>query len=217
MIWPTLCVDNFFDNPNDIIELSKKYTYEPINNAPGLRSESVHTLYPSFSEYLCTKILSLYYPNDIENVRFLATSSFQKVPANLKFDNWVHKDDNYEITALIYLNEHTDSGTSIYHRKKLKFDSMQYSKEKNKYFNDNIETKDLKKFRNLNNSTFDETASFKGRYNRLVTFDGSNFHASHPYVDKQNRDRLTLITFFKKVELLDPNRSNYPITTSKRI
>jgi hypothetical protein len=217
MIWPTMCVDNFFDNPNEIIELSKKCTFKPISNAPGTRSEPLHIIDPKFSEYLCTKMLSLYYPNDIENVRFYAISTFQKVPANLKFDNWVHKDDNYEITALIYLNEHTDSGTSLFNRKKLKFDGIQYSAEKNKYFNDNNETKDLKKFRDLNNNSFNETSSFKGIYNRLVMFDGSNFHASHIYNDKQNRDRLTLITFFKKIELLNTDRSNYPIPTSKRI
>ena len=217
MIWPTICVDNFFDNPNEIVELSKQFTYGPIDNAPGTRSESIHTLHTSFSEYLCVKMLSLYYPNDIQNIRFLSTSSFQKVPANLKYDNWVHKDDNYEITALLYLNEHTDSGTSIYHRKKHLFDNMKFSEEKNNYFKNNNETKNLKKYRELNNNKFDETVSFKGKFNRLVMFDGSNFHASHPYYDKQNRDRLTLITFFKKIDIIDGLRLNYPIITSKRI
>ena len=34
MIWPTLCVDNFFDEPNKVIELSKSLDYESSNVYP---------------------------------------------------------------------------------------------------------------------------------------------------------------------------------------
>lgn len=217
MIWPTLCVDNFLDNPDEILELSEKLTYEPIDNAPGTRSQSIHLYDSNFFDWICKKMISLYYPNDIDNIKYYATGTFQKVPANLKYDNWVHADDNYEITSILYLNKHTDSGTSIFHKRKFNYQGIQYSNEKNKYFKDNIETKDIKKFKNLNNDTFEETMHVKGRFNRLMMFDSSHFHASQPYIDKNNRDRLTLIIFFKKIILNDIERSHLPIIKSKRI
>ena len=46
-------------------------------------------------------------------------------------------------------------------------------------------------------------------------FDGSNFHSADSFTDKNdNEDRLTLITFFKHVQIPD---MKYPITTMKRL
>ena len=48
MIWPTLCVDNFFDEPNKVIELSKSLDYESSNVYPGKRSIDLHIHHEEF-------------------------------------------------------------------------------------------------------------------------------------------------------------------------
>ena len=62
----TIVVDNFFDNVDDIISLSKKLKYykgSESDNWPGLRTKSLHDTHYNLFNSVIIKILNYYYPN----------------------------------------------------------------------------------------------------------------------------------------------------------
>ena len=68
------------------------------------------------------------------------------------------------------------------------------------------------------NDPFEETIRYNSRYNRLILFDGSNYHASNPFNhDDDKEERLTLITFFNSVDRIDDSNLKQPVTTMRRI
>ena len=45
MLFPSfICVDNFFDNPDEVVNLSKKFEYENKTHCPGKRTKELHEL-----------------------------------------------------------------------------------------------------------------------------------------------------------------------------
>ena len=45
MLFPNfVCIDNFFDNPDEVITLSKKLKYTNQTTSPGVRSKELHDL-----------------------------------------------------------------------------------------------------------------------------------------------------------------------------
>jgi hypothetical protein len=62
----TIIVDNFFDNVEDIINLSKELDYHTASeneNWPGLRTDSLHSTHYDLFNSVIIKILNYYYPN----------------------------------------------------------------------------------------------------------------------------------------------------------
>tara|TARA_R110000751_G_scaffold305616_1_gene422262 strand:+ start:2985 stop:3653 length:669 start_codon:yes stop_codon:yes gene_type:complete len=221
MIWPNLCVDNFFQEPDKVVEYTNSLNFfkPEESNYPGKRTKFMHEIDPKFFEVTSLKILSLLYPNDHKNLKWNALQSFQKVPANLKHNGWVHTDEKHEFTCIIYLSKFLNCGTSIYHPKNI-YGYITNEDVKNEYFKYNDPKSDLKiaKAKKENNSPFEETIRYNSRYNRLILFDGSNYHSSNIFNHDNNKEeRLTLITFFNNVEYMDGSNLNKPITTMRRI
>jgi hypothetical protein len=221
MIWPNLCVDNFFENPDKVVEFSNSLTFikPKISNYPGKRTEHTHLINPEFFEFSTIKILSLLYPNEYLNLKWTALQHFQKVPANLKNDGWVHTDREFEFTCIVYLSKFLNCGTSVYHPKN-SYGYIRNTKEKDEYFTNNDLKNHLKikKAKEENNSFFEETIKFNSKYNRLILFDGSSYHSSNVFNhDNNEEERLTLITFFKKVDYVNGDYLKKPITTMRRI
>ena len=71
----------------------------------------------------------------------------------------------------------------------------------------------MEKYREKCNSKFRKKIELFSNFNRLVLFDGANWHASRNS-DKSESDRLTLITFF---EIITGKDIKYPITQMRRI
>jgi len=219
MLWPLLCIDNFFDDPDSIVEYANKQEYAP-NFYPGLRTQSLHHTDNEFFIWVNEKILSLLYPNDYKKLFWRTATHFQKVPQGLEHDGWVHQDEN-EFTCIVYLSKHKNCGTSIF------TPIDQYSKalndqvEKVNYFQNYKEYKDLEKLKDtkdLNNSKFDESIIIKSKYNRLVLFDARSYHAAQPYIGTTTEDRLTLISFFHGVQYnIGECNLKYPISEMRRI
>lgn len=220
MIWPSLCVDNFLNEPEKIVEFSKtlKYNNDTRGWWPGLRSQPLHLADYEIYNKLCTKILSLYYPENYFSLAYRCDATFQKVPSTIKYDGWVHTDCMAEFTAIVYLSNHKNCGTSIYKSKKLGANIIN-EKIKHSYFKgEKIDDKILKKSKQENNSQFYKTIQYESIFNRLITFDGSNFHAAESfYKDTFDKlERLTLILFFYQITKTD-GTTKYPITEAKRI
>jgi hypothetical protein len=221
MIWPNLCVDNFFQEPDKVVEFanSLEFTKPKVTNYPGKRSELLYLINNEFFEFSTLKILSLLYPTECENLSWNALQYFQKVPANLKYDGWIHTDKQHEFTCIVYLSKFLNCGTSIYHPKN-SYGYIKNVKEKDEYFknNDSKIYSKIEKAKKENNDSFEETIRFNSKYNRLILFDGANYHSSNVFNHENNdEERLTLITFFKKVSYVNGENLKKPITEMRRI
>lgn len=113
----TIVVDNFFDNVDDIINLSKKLKYykaSESDNWPGLRTKSLHDTHYNLFNSIIIKILNYYYPN-----KKLHYSNSHVVFSRLKYGDEgktrFHLDDDTKIAAVIYLSEgNIEGGTTIF-------------------------------------------------------------------------------------------------------
>lgn len=217
MLWPFMCVDNFFDRPDEIVEYSKNLEYKNYRY-PGGRSSCLSEIDSEFYVWINKKILTLLYPNDKNKLFFRAATHFQKVSPGLEYDGWVHNDD-CEFTCIIYLSKHTDCGTSMFIPKN-QFVICDDQEEKVKYFNDPKryqDTEHLSSLKENNNAKFEESISVKSKYNRMIIFDGSMYHAALPHMTG-NEDRLTLISFVRGVQSGHPELNlKYPVSEMRRI
>ena len=119
---PTIIVDDFFDDVEKIIKLSKTLKYYPRNqneNWPGLRTKSLHlTNYDLFND-IVLKILSYYYPPS--QLKYSDTFvGFSKLKYGDKGKTRFHY-DNFKLAAVIYLSDgDMKSGTTLFHTEKEK-------------------------------------------------------------------------------------------------
>lgn len=214
MIWPTVCVDNFFSDPDAIVAYANKQKFEGDNRSPGKRSPLIHTSDFRFFRWSCLKILKIFYPHRLDDLNWKAKATFQKVPSNLDLDGWIHTDSDWELTAIIYLSKNGDAGTSLYNRETLGKRTHETKSQYNYFQNPGVTGKAralITKARKENNEGFKETVSFKGIYNRLVMFDGAHFHAAHVHKNGP-QDRLTYIIGFEHISI-----DKYPLPESNRI
>ena len=101
--------------------------------------------------------------------------------------------------------------TCLYEGKHINVEA-EYAEEKRRFYRDLKDRKRMEKYKDKNNSKFRKKVELFSNFNRLVLFDGSNWHASkNSGADKS--DRLTLITFFSSVT---GEGLRYPITQMKR-
>jgi hypothetical protein len=215
MQWPTLIVDDFFTDPYAIVKLSTTFKYARATDGrwPGTRSPPMHEVDDDFFLWSTRKIMAVLYPMNINGVRWLASQHFQRVPHKIYGDEgWVHADSDYEITTIVYLSHHSQSGTCLYEGTHFNI-QPEHKEEKERFNLDLKDRKRMEKYKDKNNSKFRKKFELFSNFNRLVLFDGSNWHASKNSGADMS-DRLTLITHFKDITCKD---IRYPITQMRRI
>ena len=221
MQWPTLIVDDFFNDPHAVVKLSKTFKYTPDDQQryPGGRTLPIHEVDNDFFVWSTQKIMALLYPAQIvmpieDGVKWTAFQYFQRVPYNTYGkEGWIHNDAaNSEFTVIIYLSDHPQSGTCLYKGKHFNT-TAEYLKEKKRFFKGLKDLNRMEKYRDKCNSKFHKKVELFSNFNRLVLFDGANWHASEN-VDESESDRLTLITFFTDITCKD---IRYPIPQMRRI
>tara|TARA_R100000687_G_scaffold59974_1_gene48415 strand:- start:484 stop:1128 length:645 start_codon:yes stop_codon:yes gene_type:complete len=213
-MWPTLIVDNFFEDPNKIVKFSKtlKFSKAKDNSWPGTRTSPLHEIDHEFFIFTTKKILSILYPMNVDNLKWRAVQSFQRSNKEYGEAGWVHSDTDSEITVIIYLSDHANSGTCLYEGKNFPVE-LKYDKEKQRFFKDLTDLKRMEKYRDQSNSEFTKKVELFSNFNRLVLFDSHHWHASRN-AGSSKEDRLTLITFFKEVT---GGGIKYPIPTMRRL
>ena len=117
----TIIVDNFFDDVDKIIKLSKTLKYYPRSqkeNWPGLRTKSLHLTHYGLFNDIVLKVLNYYYPasqlkyND-------AYVGFSRLKYGDKGKTRFHYDDDTKVAAVIYLSDgDMKSGTTLFHTEK---------------------------------------------------------------------------------------------------
>ena len=200
MIWPTFCIDDFFINPEAIINYSKKLKfYKSEGNYPGERTDSLHKVDYDFFLNTTRKIIVSLYPNEIDNLNWTATQYFQKIKTK-DFPNqgFIHQDLEKEFTSIVYLTDDLSSGTCIYKRIKEPIPEISSIRKKGYLDLKKQKTKKFKDELKFHNSHFKKTIEFKSIKNRMIIFDGSADHGVENF-GKNSEERLTLITFFSAI------------------
>jgi len=216
MMWPTLIVDNFFDDPHRIINFSKqlKYNRSELSQWPGTRTTQLGKVEKDFFSWSTKKIMMLLFPMNLNQMKWRADQYFQKIPyKTYGKSGWIHCDDTSEFTVIIYLSHHLKSGTGIYKAKH--FTSVPpYDDKKEKFFKDLKNYSIAEKWREKSNDKFEKIVDLRSNFNRLVLFDGHQWHGAENY-GTEKEDRLTLITFFREIGGKEVNL-RYPIPMMRR-
>lgn len=207
-----VCVDNFFNDPELIrnfgLSLTKKS--DKLGEWPGVRSKPLHEIDINLNNYILLKIFSVYFDLSFHNINwknsvcyFQEIKKYSKNKNDLKNVGWIHQDDA-DLAGLIYLNPNAplDTGTSLYNLKNEKsFVSLKKQIEKEKFYSGKKITKNRYNLSIMkNNNMFYEKIRFNNIFNRLIVYDGSEFHkANNFYIENENR--LTLVFFVKNLTL----------------
>jgi hypothetical protein len=199
--YPTIIVDSFFKHPLDVREFALNLNYTPNLNGTysGKRTESLHITYNYFFNNVCKKILNSCL---IPFREYSAEMYFHLSSSSAGSTGWVHVDSAYSeiaLASIIYLdinNNAIDHGTGIF-----KLKNLNYNKEKikimRKSFVENI-SNDEDAF--IHNQNYTPTVKISNEFNRMITYDPRNNHAGLGYFgDADNNSRLTLLTFFTKI------------------
>lgn len=234
-MFPITCVDNFYNNPDEIrnFALSLTYNKEEEGVYPGERTKPIHQIDNEFNIRFTLKVLSLFYNYRHEDVRFKVTSYFQKIypfsedmndPLN---NGWFHSDDDYNMAAgVIYLtpSANLESGTTFgkVSGECTNIDYSLSSDMRNKlYKNNNLNDIDIESYRNqilLYNSSFQTTLEVKNQYNRLIFYDSKIPHRENNFFCSPKEPRLTQVFFIKEFDTENTplNRMhNYEISTPR--
>lgn len=223
MIYPTLITDNFFDNPDEVRDFALQLPYSENSKVyPGVRTPALHKIHPDFFKWSTNKIISTIFHNKASDsgITFTAYQSFQKIAPNPhEGRGWIHSDNEFEFTAIIYMSKHKGCGTCFYKRKFMQFpfDNPEFHNHtaiKHKYYGDKKKyTKEYFDARDAANEGFEKTLEVDSLYNRLLIFDGSQIHGVENFFQQDNKEpRLTLITFFNDIQGIQ----RFPIPTMRR-
>ena len=120
-MYSTMVVDNFFEDVDKIISLSKNLKYTPateIDNWPGVRTESLHLDHYGLFDNIILKILNYYYP--AAQVKYnKSLVCFSKLKYGDKGKSRFHYDGDTTLAAIIYLSEgDIKTGTTLFNKDK---------------------------------------------------------------------------------------------------
>ena len=199
MRWPTLIIDNFFNNFESVVKLSNKLEYYPTDGHwPGLRSGYLSNVNRPFFEMTAYKILQALYPMNYQNLTWTARMQFQKIKQEGL--GIIHQDDD-EFTAIVYISGNKNQGTSLYKPKAFPYDRDSYVEKKFETYKDIKKiNKEFHKLVHKHNSQFELTTRVNFEPNKLFLFDANHQHAADSF---DNQERCILITFFEEIRMRD--------------
>lgn len=209
MNFPALCIDNFYNNPDEVrnFALSLDYKKQP-GNYPGERSELLHEVNPEFFSMFCEKLFSVFYNFNSDYIEWNVASSFQKIypysedrnsPLN---SGWYHEDSGSVAAGVIYLNPNSnlDAGTTIGKVENSEIDYDDYSYRNRFYAGEDIDKLEYQRKVLNHNSKFNKTLEFKNVYNRLILYDTAYLHKETNFLANDYEPRLTQIFFIDRLE-----------------
>lgn len=212
-IFPTTSINNFFKEPDKIVEYAKKLKYKKSKTGsyPGERTENLSKINYELFNSTIYSILSMYY-EDLESIGYSDTylgfhkiKPYSKSLKDIKNKGWIHH-DGVALGGLIYLNKksYPESGTNLYTPKKEPVENENAIKTKLDFYKKNkINLSQYKKEMASMENKFTQTHTFNNIYNTLVAFDGFQWHSVNNIYCNPKEDRLTLVFFIGKVKARD--------------
>ena len=191
---PITVVDNFLQNPEGIFPLLKQWEFTPTDNGrwPGSRSEHISELEYDLFRTLAEKTLMLFYENmpqawsvDMRVQKIMPFVEEQKDQFKARNRGYVHVDSPYAIIGILYLDKDPlpCTGTSFYRSKRcfnrIREEDMRI--KQNHYLGEKFTDKEIEENMKMVNDQFLETMSVENVFNRLVIFNGSQWHAAQTF------------------------------------
>jgi hypothetical protein len=207
MYFPTICVDNFFDDPQAVRDLAFSLDFsEGGKKYPGKRTKLLHEVAPEYFNYFCRRLMGVFYDfRKFDNISWNIFTGFQLTTPYKNDDcvidkGWIHRDDNTFFAGVIYLTPEAnlDTGTSIFDPKIIGQDPINRDK-KEKLFATNVADQEIKQALEENNNKFIKTIEFKNVYNRMIAFGGEKFHGADSFSNDNTEQRLTQVFFVNNV------------------
>lgn len=222
-MFPTMIVDDFFEDPDRVVELANSLEYYPTSGQyPGLRSDHLHKVAPDFFSYVSQRWLSLYFdvPYTFEklNAQFQIIEPFDSDDSSPYNTGWVHKDDDYNIvTAIVYLTKDANpkQGTSIC--TPLEDWNVKTQEIKPTFFRENNRSSEYEQMLRSNNEAFTESIVVDNYYNRMISFDYTQWHKARSFHNDTNSRRLTLVMFCNSIYPASPHPIVAPIVRKDQI
>ena len=219
--FPVTILDNFYENPDLVRQfaLSLDSFTDSAGRWPGKRTLPLHEVNQSFFNTFCNKLFNLFYDLDYHNLNYRVSTTFQTIsnysenPISNLNTGWIHSDDEYIFSGVIYLNPNPSehAGTNIYNKIDGENNGLTQSEKFKLYLgkepvNESEYTDQVLE----NNNKFEETVSIKNVYNRMILFEGGVYHGVPSYYSSSSELRLTQVFFVHRVA-----GARYPIVRSK--
>jgi len=202
MTYPITIVDDFFEDPDAIVEMANALKYYPPDrgNWPGVRTKQLHVVEERFFNYFGEKVHLLFHDSKPEYWNM--QTQFQKIQpfSEDQYDplnrGWVHQ-DNCVFGGIVYLNKNPspDSGTSIY-KTTSGYGFQEYPDEirmKEKlYRGEEIDPDEYREAWKKVHAQYIPTVRVENVYNRFVLFNNKTHHGVYTF---GTQERLTLNFF----------------------
>ena len=222
LFFPITIVDDFFPDPDSVLELAKKVDYDQPKrtNYPGVSTSlRLYQIDERLAQYTVEKLLSTYWDPDSHDFHWNVDSDFQQItPHQNPYLNQglIHADNvvGHMCTAIIYLNKNDsyNAGTSFYYKKKGLESSLIFAEKVNQTYMDEVKdfhktgigTEELTKQIEEHRKNFEETMRVQAKYNRMVLFPSEMWHSQTTYGDET---RYTVRCFVTDVlAMVKPNK-----------
>ena len=202
MTYPITIVDNFFEDPDEVVAIADKCKFYNPNtgNWPGTRTKQLDVEDHRLFSYFGMKIHGLFHDQVPEywnlQAHFQKIMPFCEDKYSKKNRGWVHQDHDAWFGGIVYLtkNPEPDTGTSIYKVKNGY--SFQYEHElkmKESIYKSQItDDAEYEKAFDSMQEQYVETVTIENVYNRFVLFSGNTHHGVKTF---GSSPRLTLNFF----------------------
>jgi hypothetical protein len=177
-------------NAKQFTEMHGKHT-----DWPGSRSNHVVDLDREYADNVLGRVASL--ASSYFGIKDISIRSYFQLTTKDDGDSWVHQDNDTDVAGILYLNPNppANSGTSLYTcndvDKWVSFMSDQEGYNTLKTIN-RVENKSLYE------ELFTERDKIGNVFNRLVMYNGTEYHKSNDYFGDSITDgRLTQVFFIK--------------------
>lgn len=207
-----ICRNNYFKNPEIVIELSKKVEYSGAEVYPGIRSGNLLA-----SDIPIVKDFAIWFSNRLGIDIFPGITNYETAiyfHINKSIDDpevnygWIHKDFG-NLAGLVYLTEQElnfNSGTSIFNCNTDTVDDLLEYMPAWRELNVTSEPTDkIKEGLRLNNLQFTETIRIGNQYNRLIAYDSKLSHRPNSFSTSTSQPRLTLLFFISQFDYKKEN------------
>lgn len=207
-----ICRNNYFNNPEIVVDLSKKVEYSSAEVYPGVRSGNLLA-----SDIPIVKDFAVWFANRLSVDVFPGITNYETAiyfHINDTIDDpdtnygWIHKDIG-NLAGLVYLTEQEsnfNTGTSVFNCNADVLDELLEYMPAWKAFNITKKPTDkIKEGLRLNNLQFTETIRIGNQYNRLIAYDSKLSHRPNSFSTSTARPRLTLLFFISRFDYTKEN------------
>lgn len=206
---PLTILDNFYETPSLVRNFALRQTFSKDRTVdhPGTRTDFISELDKELFNVFVLKILNLFFDTNKDNVSYTINSFFQMIPESFE-EGWTHNDGNVSMAGIVYLTPDAPlNGGTLICKEKEPGTLYDYQMRNDFYNQKDIDLNLYRKFRDAHNNKFDTTIEISNVYNRLVIYDGRDFHREHKFFGNNiQNNRLTQVFFAE----INPNNCYGP-------